>query len=590
MKKLLSTILSIVFIISLCFNTTKNVYASDIPTIYKVDAESPRMYENNTQRINIYTKASSKIQYKFWLYSKEDDSWQDLTNKYTEALNPQNAFTYTIPKLKFGEYTLSIWVKSANQEPLNKRGYDNYYAFNFFCSHYDGQVYDRYLDKTKTKKTYIPSIEKIVAEFPYLHEGNFQTLNILSKGFEDVQYRVWLNNNNGDEWVDLTKGYSDPIYSQQVYKISTPNLSIGDYTISVWIKRANKQPLNIRGFDDYAAFSFSISEKNSESNLSEFDKLKSNYEINEKIEINSNNSYINTQYRYNIYDILNNKLIASDQNYKNGIELEPLAEGAYILQLDIKTFTEIKVDKDIDIPAVENSDLDQDQTVDDEKSYEYKTLEKVNTLNKLIVVGKPYKKSTGKIAYLTFDDGPSTNVTPRILNTLDEYNIKATFFVTGANANSHNDLIKQIYEKGHVIANHSYSHNYKAIYSSTTALINEIQKTYDIIKKIIPSYDTKIFRFPGGSYGKDNSFKLAVEKENYVYFDWNALNGDAEGYLLNTEKLIERTKETVQNKSSVIILMHDTSVKTTTADSLSEIIKYLIDNGYEFRTLEEIDK
>lgn len=589
MKKLLSTILSIVFIISLCFNTTKNVYASDIPTIYKVDAESPRMYESNTQRINIYTKANSKIQYKFWLYSKNDNIWRELTSTYSNAVGPQEIFSYTIPKLKFGDYTLSIWVKAADKEPLNKKGYDNYYAYNFFCSHYDGQVYNRVLDERKREKTNFPVIEKVVAEDPYLKEGDSQTFQVLSKGFEDVQYKVWLNNKKENKWVELNKGYVGPLYAQKVFTISTPNLTLGDYTLSIWIKRAHKEPLNPKGYDSYASFNFTCGEENSEGNAIKLDKLKSNYELNEKIEI-INAPDVKTQYRYNIFDVLNNKLIVYSTEYKNTIKSEPLKEGAYILQLDIKTFTEIKVDKDIDIPAVENSELGQDQTVDDEKIYEYKVLEKVNTLNKLIVVGKPYKKSTGKIAYLTFDDGPSTNVTPRILNTLDEYNIKATFFVTGANANSHNDLIKQIYEKGHVIANHSYSHNYNAIYSSTTALINEIQKTYDTIKKIIPSYDTKIFRFPGGSYGKDNSFKLAVEKENYVYFDWNALNGDAEGYLLNKDKLIERTKETVQKQLSVIILMHDASVKTTTADSLPEIIQYLIDNGYEFRTLEEINK
>ena len=589
MKKLLSTILGIVFIICLSFDTTKSIYASDIPNIYKVDSESPRMYEGYTQSINIYTKANSNIQYKFWLYSKNDNLWRELTNTYTDAVNPEEALSYTIPKLKFGEYTLSIWVKTADKEPLNKKGYDNYYAYNFLCSHYDGQVYNRYLDTTKTEKSTFPSIEKVVTEVPYLKEGDSQTFQVLSKGFEDVQYKVWLNNKKQNKWVELTKGYVGPLYAQKVLTISTPGLTLGDYTLSIWIKRANKDPLNSKGYDDYASFNFSCLEQNSESNTIKFDKLKSNYELNEKIEFN-NAPNIKTQYKYNIFDVLNNKLIVSSKDFTNSIKCEPLKEGAYILQLDIKTFTEVKVDKDIPTPTAENSDLDTEETVDDEKSHEYKILEKVNTLNKLIVIGKPYKKSTGKFAYLTFDDGPSTNVTPRILDILDEYKIKATFFVTGINANAHNDLIKQIYEKGHVIANHSYSHNYNAIYSSTTSLINEIQKTYDTIKKVIPSYDTKIFRFPGGSYGKDDSFKLAVAKENYVYFDWNALNGDAEGYLVSKDKLIERTKETVENQTSVIILMHDASVKTTTADSLSEIIEYLIDNEYEFRTLEEYNK
>jgi peptidoglycan/xylan/chitin deacetylase (PgdA/CDA1 family) len=555
MKRLLSTILGAICMLYVCFNITKIVYASTIPNIYKVDFQNPRMYEGINQNISIYATANSNIQYKLWLYSKEDNSWEELTNTFSDALSPEKAFTFTIPKLKFGEYTLSVWIKAADKEPLNKKGYDNYYAYNFFCSHYDGQVYNRSLDKSKVEKSYIPSIEKVVAEVPSLYQDDFQTFHVLSKGFEDVQYRVWLNNKSQNNWMELTKGYVPPLDAQRVFDIVTPKLSLGDYTLSVWIKRANKAPLNIKGYDDYASFNFNCLEEDNENNIIQFDKLKSNYDLNEKIEFN-NATDVNSTYRYNIFDVLSNKLIVFQKDYKSVVTCDPLKEGAYILQLDIKTLTE----------------------------------ENVNTINKLIVVGRPYKKPSGKVAYLTFDDGPSTNVTPKILNILDKYGIKATFFVTGINASSQNDLIKQTYEKGHVIANHSYSHDYSKIYSSTTAFIDEIEKTNSIIKKIIPSYTTKIFRFPGGSYERNNAFKLAIKNLNYVYYDWNALNGDAEGYLISSDKLIARTKETVKAQSSVIILMHDTGVKTTTVDSLPAIIEFLINNGYEFKTLEEFTK
>ncbi|MBZ9688794.1 polysaccharide deacetylase [Clostridium estertheticum] len=581
MRRLFPNILIIIFILFLSFNTSKIIYASVTPNIYKVDFASPRVYEGCTQSIDIYTKANSKIQYKFWLYSKEDDLWQELTTNYTNAQAPEKAFTFTIPKLKFGQYTLSIWVKTADKDPINKNGYDNYYAYNFLCSHYDGQFYNRSLDKIKTEKPYIPSIERVVAQVPYLQAGNFQTFQVFSKGFEDVQYRVWLNNKNQNTWVELTSGYVEPQYAQSVYSISTPNLSLGDYTLSLWIKRANKQPLNVKGYDDYVSFNFNCNEKSNESNITHFTKLKNNYELNEKIEF-TNIPETKKQYRYSIFDALNNKLIIPLSDYKNNVTCGPLKEGVYILQLDIKTFTEIKVDKDPALPDIQNSDLDSVQPSIDEKKYEYK---RVETINKLIVFGKPYKKSTGKFIYLTFDDGPSTNVTPKILDILDKYDIKATFFVTGINADAHNDLIKQIYKRGHVIANHSYSHNYSKIYANVTSLIGEIEKTYNIIKKIIPTYNTKIFRFPGGSQGKDDSLKLAVMKDNYTYYDWDALNGDAEGYLVSKDKLISRIKETLNPKSSAIVLMHDSNVKTTTVDALPTIIEYLINSGYEFKTL-----
>jgi peptidoglycan/xylan/chitin deacetylase (PgdA/CDA1 family) len=423
-----------------------------------------------------------------------------------------------------------------------------------FQSNY-GQVYNKNLDKSKSKKTIFPSIEKIVAELPSLSPGDFQTFHVLSNGFENVQYRVWLNNKSQNNWIDITNGYVDPLYAQKVFSIVTPQLSLGEYTLSIWIKRANKVPLNIRGYDDYAFFDFNCLKNDIESNVIKFDKLKGNYNLNEKIEF-TNSTDVALRYRYNIFDVLNNKLIVLPQDYKPDVKCPPLKEGAYILQLDIKTLTQ----------------------------------EKVTTINKLIVVGIPYKKRTGKVAYLTFDDGPSTKVTPKILNTLDEYNIKATFFVTGINAKAESDLLKQIYERGHVIANHSYSHNYNKLYSSTTAFIDEIEKTHSIIKKIIPSYSTKIFRFPGGSYGKNTEFKIAIKNLNYVYYDWNALNGDTESYFISKDKLLARTKETVKSQSSVIILMHDTGVKTATADSLPSIIEFLVSSGYEFRTLEEFNK
>lgn len=555
MKRLLSIMLCITFLLHISLNITKVIYASTIPNIYKVDFQNPRMYEDMSQSISIYAKSNSNVQYKFWLYSKENDLWEELTNTYTNALSTEKAFTFTIPKLKFGEYTLSIWIKTAGKEALNKKGYDNYYAYNFFCSHYDGQVYNRFLDKSKVETSYIPSIEKVVAEVPCLYEGDIQTFAVQSKGFEDVQYRVWLNNKAQNNWLELTKGYADPLYAQKVYSIVTPTLSSGDYTLSVWIKRANKDPLNIKGYDDYASFNFNCLEKHNENNIIQFDKLKNNYDLNEKIEFN-NDTDVNLNYRYNIFDVLSNKLIVLPTDYKSDVKCDLLKEGAYILQLDIKTLTQ----------------------------------ERVSTINKLIVVGNPYKKTTGKFAYLTFDDGPSANVTPKILNILDQYHIKATFFVTGINANAQSGLIKEIHERGHVIANHSYSHDYNKVYSNTTAFIGEIEKTYSIIKKIIPSYNTKIFRFPGGSNGRNDVFKLAAQNLNYVYYDWNALNGDAEGHLISKDKLIARTKETVKSQSPVIILMHDAGAKTTTADSLPAIIEHLISSGYEFKTLEEFNK
>lgn len=197
-----------------------------------------------------------------------------------------------------------------------------------------------------------------------------------------------------------------------------------------------------------------------------------------------------------------------------------------------------------------------------------------------------------KIAYLTFDDGPSINVTPRILNILDDYNIKATFFVLGRMANANPEILQRINKEGHAIGHHSYSHDYNHIYRSTENFIAELNKTNKLFENILgKDFQTRLLRFPGGSFEKSKQkYKSAIEALGYKNYDWNSLNGDAEGHNLSKRTLVNRLKTTVSSradKSEMIILMHDTDAKSTTADSLPEIIEYLINEGYEFRTLNQ---
>jgi len=189
-----------------------------------------------------------------------------------------------------------------------------------------------------------------------------------------------------------------------------------------------------------------------------------------------------------------------------------------------------------------------------------------------------------KIAYLTFDDGPSAN-TYKILDILDKYNIKATFFVLGKNAENNKTILKKIHENGHVIGNHSYSHEYKYIYSDVDNLISEINKTDEIIKSVIQGYDSKIFRFPGGSFHRTEA-KKAVDEMGYKHFNWHIDSGDTRASLVPANQI----KENVINnlwKKKIVILFHDAGGKKTTPDALPGIIEELIDRGYRFEALVE---
>lgn len=195
----------------------------------------------------------------------------------------------------------------------------------------------------------------------------------------------------------------------------------------------------------------------------------------------------------------------------------------------------------------------------------------------------PYNKDGKKVAYLTFDDGPSPN-TPHILDTLKKNNIKATFFVVGKMANEYKDYLKREKAEGHTIGNHTYSHDYNYVYASPKNFLDDINKNNEVIANILDGYTTKVIRFPGGSWGdKKAACRQAVEKAGYHYVDWNALNGDAEANLLPVDKLVARLKNTVGNQEHVVILMHDAGAKTTTVQALPQIIEYLKSQGYEFR-------
>lgn len=191
-----------------------------------------------------------------------------------------------------------------------------------------------------------------------------------------------------------------------------------------------------------------------------------------------------------------------------------------------------------------------------------------------------------KTAYLTFDDGPSVHSTTTILDILKQYDIKATFFVVGNQAEKNPDILKRIYEEGHAIGNHTYSHNYSYIYSNPSNFILELEITERILKSILgENFETNIIRFPGGSFGaKREPFRNAVVERGYKYIDWNSLNGDAEGHHIPKDKLIERFKSTYNNQQELVVLMHDTDAKETTPEALPYIIEFLRNEGYEFST------
>lgn len=192
-----------------------------------------------------------------------------------------------------------------------------------------------------------------------------------------------------------------------------------------------------------------------------------------------------------------------------------------------------------------------------------------------------------KIAYLTFDDGPSTKITPQILDILDRYKIKATFFVLGTMVEKNSNVLKDAVSRGNSIGVHSFSHVTSHLYQNEKNFLEEIRQSEEILKKHIGNnFKTRLFRYPGGSFeAYKKQYMYALNNLGYVSIDWNCVNGDAA--ILNPTKqiLIEEVKRTSLNKNQLVVLMHDSDTKQVTADALPSIIEYLISQGYEFALL-----
>ena len=197
--------------------------------------------------------------------------------------------------------------------------------------------------------------------------------------------------------------------------------------------------------------------------------------------------------------------------------------------------------------------------------------------------------SNGKpgVIYLTFDDGPSTKNTARLLDILKEENVKATFFLIDKTNTDY--LIKRMYDEGHTIGLHTASHNYKYIYSSTTNFIKDIEKIQEKVARITGE-KSSIIRFPGGSSNTVSSFNpgimctlsnMVIEK-GYHYFDWNVSSGDAGSKRSKKSTYRNVTNNLSKNRANVV-LMHD--IYDSTVDAVKDIIKYGKDNGYTFEKI-----
>lgn len=196
-----------------------------------------------------------------------------------------------------------------------------------------------------------------------------------------------------------------------------------------------------------------------------------------------------------------------------------------------------------------------------------------------------YTVTEGKIAYLTFDDGPS-KYTPEILDILAENDIKATFFITGWCIDGKEETLERVAAEGHTVGLHSWSHDYDEIYESTDAFLADFARVYNRVYDITGKKPWA-FRFPGGSYNnfnRDTADEIIAEmkRRGFSYYDWNAATSDATTSA-TYESCIEYLTDSLIYDHSVV-LMHDSL--SLTPEYLREVIEIIKEAGYTFETID----
>lgn len=178
--------------------------------------------------------------------------------------------------------------------------------------------------------------------------------------------------------------------------------------------------------------------------------------------------------------------------------------------------------------------------------------------------------------YLTFDDGPSEN-TQKILDILNQYEVKATFFVTGEEAASHPERYQAIVEGGHTLGMHSYSHRYNEIYESEDNFGSDLLQLQEFLEETT-QVTPQFYRFPGGSSNTVSKLPMSVfcdylTDNGITYFDWNVSSKDAASPMRSVDEIVKNCTADLERFDNAVILLHDAANKNSTVEALPEVIE-----------------
>ncbi len=201
-----------------------------------------------------------------------------------------------------------------------------------------------------------------------------------------------------------------------------------------------------------------------------------------------------------------------------------------------------------------------------------------------------------KTIFLTYDDGPSGNITPELLDVLKSHDAHATFFIIGNYAKLHPEIVKRAFDEGHTIAIHTYTHDYKKIYSGVDAYIEDFDETEALIEEITGK-TPRFWRFPGGSnngYTNSSSQHAIIDKlreRGYTPMDWNVSTTDAAPDYPSAATMVEKGSgfidQVIASGGTPVVLMHDSETKVNACAATETFITKYGQMGYDFRGLDD---
>jgi peptidoglycan/xylan/chitin deacetylase (PgdA/CDA1 family) len=184
------------------------------------------------------------------------------------------------------------------------------------------------------------------------------------------------------------------------------------------------------------------------------------------------------------------------------------------------------------------------------------------------------KSPKDKTLYLTFDDGPTSELTPWILNQLDALGIKATFFCIGSNAEKHPELLQEIKDRGHAIGLHGYNH-VRGLYKNTETYFADIEKGAQFI-------DTKLFRPPHGRITPQQAKALA---KKYIVVLWDVITRDYNASLQPEQ--VEKIALKYTRNGSIIVFHDSLKAQKNMQYAFPRAVKQWLSEGYTFATLND---